>query len=346
MNKIIIADILTNVHDGKSTGHYFALARNYQKMFGDRVVVAGGPVYTASYGDNHLLNLPYNSSTGIKGRLHTLANAIRLFNKAKGDIIVLQQCTVITTFLCIALFYHRKSKLYLIQYSKEGLRSKIGRFLFGLCKNKIDGIMCPNDAVGELFGGIPYCVVPDYIYVEDNKPLAAPLYSEKKYDYCVVGRISPEKGVPEIARKLAGTIYKAIIAGKSQTQELADELHSICDSCDNIELKIGYVSDEDYLHYLHQSRYAILNYQGEYSQRSSGVVFDTLFNNVPVIGHRCKSLQFIEDYGAGELFSNITEWEPAAPLNEHFYQTCLSNINKYRLTHKAYIEKLNSFLMK
>lgn len=42
--------------------------------------------------------------------------------------------------------------------------------------------------------------------------------------------------------------------------------------------------------YLEASKYAILNYSGEYSNRSSGVVFDTLFNGVPVIGKKCQYL--------------------------------------------------------
>lgn len=342
--KIYISDILSHAYQGKSTGHYFALARNYKEMFGENVVVSGGPVYKTGFKDNELLVLPYNAGGGgLKARLKTFANAIKLFKEAKGKIIVLQQCTTITTFLCIALFYHKKSRLFMIQYSREGFRSIIGQFLFKLAKHKIDGIICPNETVGQAFQGVPYCVVPDYIYTGNNKVVDFS-FENRKYDLCIVGRLAPEKGAVEVARKFANTQYKILIAGKPQTEELANELLKTCGDAGNIDLILGYVSDDDYYAYLHNSKYAILNYSGEYSERSSGVVFDTLFNGVPVVGKRCKTLQFIDEEDLGFLYSNINDCDFSRLLNPELHKTFMEKISNYREQQKKYKKKLEEFL--
>ncbi|MDD3040472.1 glycosyltransferase [Bacteroides sp.] len=342
--KIYIADILSHTYQGKSTGHYFAVARNYQEMFSDRVVVAGGPVYKTGFIGDNLLPLPYNSGGGgIKGRLKTFSNARKLFKEAEGQVIVLQQCTTITTFLCIAFFYHRKSRLFMIQYNREGFRSKLGNLLFKLAKRKLDGIICPNDMVGEAFQGVPYCVVPDYIYTGDASQQGKP-YSDRKYDFCIVGRLSPEKGAVEVAKYIARTVYKLVIAGKPQSEDLANELREACANATNIELHLGLIPDEDYYSYIHNSKYAFLNYSGEYSERSSGVVFDTLFNGVPVVGRRCKALQFIEDDGLGIVDDDIMALDIPLLMNKEYHSQLLENIQSYRKNQRKYIDILNHFI--
>lgn len=346
MNKrIIIADILTNTINGKQTGHYFALARNYLELFGERCLVAGGPVYKNAFQENELFVLPNNNVEGdgmIKLRLRTFENAHRLFKEAKGDVIVLQQCTTITSFLCVLLFYHKKSKLLFIQYNQSGLRQQIGRFLYSLVKNKIDGIICPNDEVGKAYG-IPYCVVPDYIYAGADIIGTIP-YKKKKYDFCIVGRISEEKGIIEVAKQLKNSHFKLLIAGRPTNELLKGKLLQICNDATNIELILDFISEDQYKQYLSESRYTILNYQGEYSKRSSGVVYDTLFAGVPVVGCRCKALQFIEDNGVGYLYDSIGEFNFNSVLDELKYKELIESIKAYRQGHKDYKEKLMSFL--
>lgn len=346
MNKrIYIADILSRTFNGISTGHYFAVARNYQDMFGKDVSVAGGPVYTKSFNRKYLLELPYNieGGGGFKSRLKTFANAIKLFNAAKGDVIVLQQCTTITTFLCIILFYHCKSKLYLIQYSLEGFRNICGRILYKLAKRKIDGLICPNSMVGDAYG-LPYCVVPDYIYTGNTKS-DGNCFFEKAYDFCIIGRIAPEKGAVEVAKWFANKRWRVLIAGKPQSEDLAVELRDICSNASNIDLNLGYVSDEQYYTYLHNSKYAILNYSGEYSQRSSGVVYDTLFNGVPVVGKMCAALKFIDDEGLGYIYKDLDDINFDIIMQQSYHERMLENINKYCSSMHRNINKLKDFLL-
>lgn len=346
---LYIADLRSNCSNGISTGHFFPVAAMYQQLFKDccNVVVAGGPVYKNRFKDDELLPLPYNvCGTTLKDKWHTMKNAIKLFKEAKGQTIVIQQGTVVTAFIAIALFYHRTSKLFMIQYSNEGVRSFFKRVLYKFAKNKIDGMICPSDEIGRAYG-IPYCVVPDYIYTgttENAQPCGA---ESKKYDFCMVGRIVEEKGIAEVAEKFTNTPYKIVIAGKVHPKELEEKIKTICSGASNIELHLGYVSDEVYANILSCSRYAILNYQGEYSKRSSGVVFDTLFAGLPVIGKKCSALQFVEDNNVGFLYSDLsdlTEDVLKKLMDVSAYNTFKDNIDIYKQKHLEYRNKLCQFI--
>lgn len=346
MKTLYIADIRSNESDGKSTGHYIPVAKMYQKLFSDyvHVKVAGGPIYKRYFNESELLDLPYTvRHTSIFGRLHILRNCIYLFKAAKGQTIVIQHSAVITALIAIALFYRKDSELYMILYNNEGLRYSFGRLMYRFAKNKINGIICPNDMVGRLYNR-PYCIVPDYIYSGDDKNKKKKSFEEKLYDFCIVGRIAPGKGVVESAKKIANTKYSMIIAGKPENEDLANELRKICADADNITLKLGYVSDEDYASYLSKSKYTILNYQGEYSKRSSGVVYDTIFAGVPVVGCRCSALQFVEDEGIGYIYKSLEDFNPEEIMNPNLYKKYQAAIDSYRHRHRQYITKLADFL--
>lgn len=342
--KIYIADIRSNSSNGKSTGHYVPVAKMYQKIFRN-TIVAGGPIYKKYFSDNELYLLPYNiSATSFNDRIKLMKNCIKLFNAAKDQIIILQQSSVVTTFLGILLFYHCKSKLYLIQYSNECFKSKIGRMLYKMIKHKINGIICPTKELGKKFG-VPSCIVPDYIYIEDsNISETYKDYDKTIYDFCILGRIAPEKGVVECAKKFVNTKYKIIIAGKPQTKELENNLKDICGNATNIKLVLDYISEKDYSNILVNSKYALLNYQKEYSDRSSGVVFDMLFNKVPVIGSTCKTLQFIQDKQLGYIYNDIKEFNPEIVMDKNLYNSYINNISSYRKEHQKYISSLITFI--
>lgn len=343
---LIIADIHSNNNKGICTGHYIPLARMFYVVF-NKIVhtrIASGPIYQKSFDGDKLLNLPYDMIAGanfLKNRIKAMVNSCVLFKKAKGDTIILQDGRPVTNHIGIALFYHGKSKLYLIKYTTNGLNSLSGRLLWKIIKSRVDGIICPNEEVGKAFGR-PYCVVPDYIYTGEDKKCPID-YKSKTYDLCVVGRLNKDKGVVETAKRLNGTRYKVLIAGQAN-DSYTEELKLACQGCDNIDLRLGYVSDEDYTRYINESRYCILNYQGEYSNRSSGVVFDIIFSGVPVVGNSCKALQFVEDYNIGHIYDNVESLSFENLFDVDKYETYLENINKYRQLHKEYYKKLSAFI--
>ncbi len=345
MNKLYIADVGSFTYNGRSTGHYLPLAQNYKDVLGQsfEVIVAGGPSYKESFCGADLLELPYdNPNNGWRDKIHLFKNCIRLFKEAEGETIVLQQSSIVTAFIGIGLFYRKKSKLFIIEYSSSSINSPIKKLIYYLAKNKIDGILCPNDEVGKAFNR-PYCVIPDYIYSGVGN-VTVKSYDEKKYDICIVGRLAPEKGAVEVAKKFANTDVKLLIAGRPQNKELSDDLEKACKGASNIDLRLGFIERDDYERYLQESRYAILNYQGEYSIRSSGVVFDTLFSGVPVIGKRCTALQFVEDFGCGKLYDNINELDLNDILTQSAHNIYIKKIDYYNSCHKQYKEKLETFL--
>lgn len=351
---LVIADIRSNCsYKGISTGHYVPVAKMYLSLFEPRynVYIAGGPVYDKYFDKNKIIRLPYNvSGNKLIDKLKFFANSICLFKKSKGKTVILQQSSDVTTHIAIALWYWNSSNLFLIRYSNEGINTILKKFIYELCKYKIEGIICPNQMVADAYK-CSHIIVPDYIYISKSDSIPFVNYSQKKYDFCLLGRIAEEKGVVEIAKILADSNYKIIIAGKPQTKDLENVLLKICNNKPTIDLVLDYISDNQYNQYLKDSRYSILNYNGEYSQRSSGVVFDTLFAGVPVIGCRCKALQFIETHKLGylydsieDLFSNGNENKYDTLFDESLYSYYLGNIKKYQDTHSIYAKKLIKFI--
>lgn len=347
MKNIIIADLKSFNNYGISTGHYFSLCRNYQQIFRDisRVIIAGGPIYSSGFQKEELLKLPYDWING-KNRFinvwHMLMNAKYLFRKtSKNDIIVIQMASAVTSFFTIFLFASKNHKIYTIQYDNESLANIIKRFIFKLASKKIAGIICPSELIATPYNR-PYCIVSDYIYTGNNLKINVP-FEEKKYDICMIGRIVPEKGVIEAARYLAGKKYKVIIAGKASSADLENELLRVASCCNNIELKLGFISDNDFKYYLQFSKYSLLNYHGVYTNRSSGIVLDTLFNGTPVIGHKCLALQFVEKNNVGLLFNNIDNLDLSFVNDKNKWISYIDSIKDYLKLHIEYKNKLVKF---
>lgn len=346
--RLIIADINSANSNGICSGHYIPVARMYKELFKDyiKVVVAGGPIYQKYFDTTEILNLPYNvNGVTIKDRIKNIQNCRELFSQSKGDIIVMQQCRDVITYLAIILFYHKKSKLFLIRYSDKSLKNPISNCLYQLCRRKIDGIICPSQELGKIYE-VNYLSIPDYIFIEDNKKKLQTIpFSKKIYDFSMIGRIAPGKGVIEAAKKMANTPYKILIAGKPENSQLQKELIVACNNASNIELHLGYVDDEDYLRYRLLSKYSILNYEAEYSIRSSGAVFDSLFSGIPVVGKKCEALSFVSEQKLGYIYNDLEEFDPSSVLSEKLYEIYKSNIIHYKEKHKEYQKLIVNFIL-
>ncbi len=353
MNKnkrIIIADINSADTNGICSGHYIPVAKMYHALFEKEtsVSISGGPIYNKYFPKEDRVDLPFNiNGESIVDRIKNIINCISLFWQSKGSIVIMQQCRDVITYLSIALFYRcRNSKLFLIRYSDKSIQKPFSRFLYNCCKNKVDGIICPSKELGEKYG-INYLAIPDYIYIEESSvSITTPIpYNDRKYDFSMVGRIAPGKGVVEAAQKFANTRYSVLIAGKAENKQLEQDLLLACQNAHNIDLRLGYVNDEDY-HYFHiNSKYTVLNYQGEYSIRSSGAVFDTLFSGVPVVGCDCDALHFIKTEGLGYIYDTIEGFNPDSVLSSDLYSQYQTNILSYKQTHNQYRKQLVDFIL-
>lgn len=344
MNRILLADIASHNCESKSIGHYYSVASNYMNLMS--CVIAGGPIYLHRFDKKNTYLLPYDTKAEenvFKKKVKQLLNCYTLFKNTEGDTVILQHAALATAIIGIVLFKKKHTKLFLITYNDEGYNTVFKRFWYRLAKRKIEGVICPYENLGKNYD-VPCCVVPDYIYSGNDNKMQYRDYEDKSYDFCVVGRLAYEKGVVEVAKKFANTNYRVLIAGRPQTQDIADELFAICDGTKNIILKLEYIADEEYYNYIQTSRYCILNYKGDYSERSSGVVLDILFNGTPVIGKKCKALGFVEENGVGYLFDDIISFNFSTLLNRTCYKKYEENINAYKKIQRQCGNKLKKFI--
>jgi len=349
MRRLVVADLKSNNNSGVCTGHYYALAANYQDFFGSLsdVKIAGGPIYLKRFKRDDILLLPNDFIAGqskMKNFFRMLGNAKTLFRHVgKDDVVVIQQSQPAMILLVLLLTYFGNTNLYQIQYSDEPMRRPLFRFAMCFFRSKLRGLICPNDSVGKAYG-VPYIAVPDYLYVERESFERVSGYAKKKYDFAIVGRIAEDKGVAEAVRAFVGKSCSLIVAGQAQIKSEEESVKKSASESSNIQIKLDYISDCEYDEYICESRYCILNYQGSYAERSSGVVLDTLFRGVPVVGKRCRALQFIEDYGLGVLYDNVNDLDFSQLLDESFYNKCVKSISVYQNHMKQLSERLLDFL--
>lgn len=349
MRRIILADLFSYNNEGVKTGHYFALARNYQNIFKDtfEVKIAGGEIYKTGFEDSELILLPcesYPNDSSITKRFNIFRNCRALMEATtKDDIIVFQVAKPASCVLALSIFGRKDRNVFLIEYDTSVLSSKIKRFVYQIAKRNLKGLICPAENIGEAYG-LSYCVVSDYIYDKNPEELKFVPFEEKQYDYVMVGRIEPEKGILEVAKHLVGTPYKTLIAGKCENITLREELEKVCSSSDNIVLKQGFVSTDDYIQYIRKAKFVVLNYTSEYDNRSSGVVLDAIFNGTPVVGRKCGATQFLEDDSIGVLFDKVASFDTSIIVDKEQNDKFLDNIKQYIKQNTKDIIRLRSFI--
>lgn len=347
--KVIIADIKSVNNIGKSEGHYFPVARNYLEMLHDDfdIKVAGGPVYRNEFSPNELFELPYDNtgSNRLLNLVRTLINGFYLI-KNRGDATIVFQCSAVSSVLLVLSLINTKAKIFLIQYDKMIQNSKVKSLLFKIAKSKIRGVICPGDEIGKSLE-VPYCVVPDYIYVPKLMPKCID-YKEKKYDFGMYGILANGKGICEAAEYLSKTQYKVKIAGKvaslPEDIEMHEKLLQLAEKNGNIDLEIGYLADNVYREYMATSRYIILNYSSSYALRSSGVILDAIYSRTPVIVKDRAYVQFVKEHGIGCVYSELTELKLDELLNAERYEQYQDAIERYLETQKNELERMIGFI--
>ena len=347
MKRVIIADLKSANANGKCVGHYFALASNYKKVFSPYCIfkIAGGPLYKEQFFEDDLILLPHSFIEGDykwKNFARMLLNARALFSQIKNDdIVIVQQSQPAMILLVILLSYFGNANLFQIQYSEEPMHRFYFKIMMKLAKKKIKGLICPNKIVGSAYG-VPYLSIPDYLYIESTRKKKISFY-EKKYDFMSIGRIVNDKGITETAKAFRDTRHSFLIAGKPDESFDVNSLLAVAAANDRMHVSLEYLSENDFNNYIDQSRYCILNYRGTYAERSSGVVLDTLFKGIPVIGRRCRALQFIEDYGLGILYDDINTFDFSSILKESVWEKYVVAIDEYKKQFEDYKQKLLKF---
>lgn len=349
MKKLVIADIRSMSTGGNAVGHYFTVAQNYLDLFKDicEVKIAGGPVYKNKFEKKDLLLLDYNAESNcssIENKRRELCNLRQLFQLCENDVIIFQSSAVSTVYIGIAL-WAKKQDIYMIQYNTMSLDSTIKRFIYKTAKNKIKGMICPDDLIGKEYQ-IPYTVVTDYIYTGSQKEKNLIPLESKKYDFGFFGIITKDKGVLEVAQYFALKNYKVVIAGYPVDAELGEKLKKICQDKINIELRLQYLNEEEYIDGIRNCKYCILNYSGAYSEHSSGVIYDILFNGTPVVGTNCKALKSVAEFKAGYVYRNIEDIDLESLMDKKIYDEYCHNILSFKKAQDLYAQQIRSFVLK
>lgn len=307
-------------------------------------MVSGGPVYYNHF--DNIIKLKYdtkNTTPNIINKIKILFNGRRILKEAGSDILIFQ-CSAVSTILISLILFKTNAKVYLIQYDRSIKNSRSKRLLYKLAKSKIKGVICPGNEIGESLG-IPYCVLPDYIYTEDKGTKSDSLI---EYDLGIYGILAKGKGIIEVAKCLSKSQYKVMIAGKvgslKEDQLMIDELKKICEQSKNISLKLGYLSEEDYDKYIRKSKYTILNYTESYALRSSGVIFDILYRERPVIVKNRKYVEFVKENQIGLTYENLSDINWEILMKNDVYLKYQQNIRIYLKKQIKIVDKVVDFL--
>lgn len=347
--KIIVADIKSTNIDGKSEGHYFSVARNYLEMLKDvfDIKVAGGPVYHNAFKSEELLELKYDvipNRGKVRNAVHTFLNGFLLL-KSTTDSTIIFQCCAVSVLLFLLAIIKPKVNVFLIQYDCMIGKSKLKTLLYKRAKKHIKGIICPGDEVGQALN-LPYCVVPDYIYIE--KQWTESYGSSKKYDFGMYGMLTQGKGIYEAAKFLAGTGYIVKIAGKASDSKedtlMMQKLVNLSKDYKNIDLEFGYLSDFDYKKYLAETKFVVLNYTDNYALRSSGVILDAIYSNTPVVARDRKYVQFVKDNGLGVVYTDFGDINLQYITSKEQYDNYQRSILAFLKKQKMELDKVIRFI--
>lgn len=346
--KVIIADISSIKVENKIFGHYGKVALMYKKMLKNEnfdFFIAGGPIYKNSYKEINCLELPYdynldklsNKIGKVYFKMHSTLNGIKLFFNAKNSIVICQPYSFISWMLSI-LFASRTTDIYLIEYRNE-LNKSINKLMYFFARKKIKGVICSSDDVGKAYG-LPYIVVPDYIYCENK--LHNKSYSPQ-YDFGMVGIMSNGKDIDDVIYTFSNTNYKVLIAGyfhnKERYQKILDK------KTDNIEVVNKYLSNEEYEAFFDNVKYVLLPYAEYYKNASSGVIYDILFHRKPVITKDYPNFEFVKKYNIGVLYNKSLKELDFKLLNqEDFSESMQNNIDEFLIENKSCAKKIIDFI--
>lgn len=345
--KVIIADIASIKKGNVNFGHYGKVAKMYSKMLGEQydVTIAGGPVYQSIFREEQLILLPYEVDVENLNKrkevflfkLRSIWNGIRLFQREKKAVVICQPYSFISWAVAL-LFASRKTRIYLIEYKNE-LNKKVNAFSYKFIKNKISGIICPNEAVGKAYQ-VPYLVVPDYIYDSEQ---SIRHIQDSKYDFGMVGIMSDGKDVDDVINNFRNTEYSVVIAGYFQN----DNMYKKCmeRKTDNITVINKYLSNEEYNSIFDSIKYVLLPYKENYKEASSGVIYDVLFHGKPVITKEFENFKFVSEYNIGVLYNHsLQELNFESLINCKVYEGLQKQIINYLKENQQHAARIRKFI--
>lgn len=332
---MLLIDIASLNKDGKIYGHGLNVAKNYMKVLCDYFdcYVVGGKGYKNKF--RKFINLPFSINFQEHGFTKNLKGLLNVFFSLllKADIYIFQSQYNIPILACLKFFpfLARNKKIYLITYN-DPINNPIfptEKKWFISVQDKIFGIITSNI---EWTNGLKCKVInlPDYL-PEDNLVLE----HKRQYDFAVLGTISEWKNCEMVIDAINKTDYTCLIAGNIEDKTRRDNLCEI--SGKRITILDEYLSTDTYFHYFSKTSCIILPYNKDYySKKSSGVVLEALYRNVPVIAPDIDSFKFVEEQGVGWLYKD----DISEVLDEYgnSYDEKVKNIEKFIMEMKKRVD--------
>lgn len=287
MNRITLVDYIGYCDSkGEVTGHTAKTLKETKEMLSDSydVSMVVTPPYAQFFDDSCIASvLPYESSPQ---RQSSKFKKIGLYIKKIRAVrnIVNNESTVwfVNTdfWLYVGLLFSKKKKRqkifatnYLDFYSKKNLKN----FIYNCAVKKINCVFHTNVELKR----DKHQYVPDYWF--DKRKYDKYFVKEKQKDVYICGEINEGKDIIVAIEAFNANGEALIICGKFASQSTYKE--AVTKAHKNIRIENIRLDDDAYYRELAKHRFVLLPYREEsYSNRSSGVVLESIFLGNIVIG--------------------------------------------------------------
>ncbi len=353
MIKFIIADTRGIYLEDKSfIAHYInvfnSLSTIISKSFSNyEIVFAGVSKYKEIIDNTNFLCLPYsieekhdkNLFFRLKRGYVELKNNKFLFTNKEKGIFILQSSSFLIQLLSLAFSkkkYFLNKKILIIIYKnpfkdKSFIKRTLSKFLYFLTKNKIAYFLVSTELLKNEIGENSI-LLPDYFIERSNKSEIV----KKEFDFGIFGYINPDKGCEEIIHFAKKYNYKLLIAGKFYQKEYFEHLKTVVNNSKNIKIINKFMSQKEYEQYLNSCKFITFNYKIDYN-RSSGVFYEALKYNIPIIARKSYFFKVVDEFNLGVTFNEVSEID--RKLKNFNYSNVQNNIENYIVNkNKHYIE--------
>lgn len=306
--KIGIVDTYSLSRNGEIYGHYSKTAKQYSKVLSrdNEICIIGGKGYEKILDTEKFIKLPFsvNVETKYESFLKKMIkyigcciNVLIAF-LADCDVLIFQDSNRNLVSLLLA-YIPTKKKIYFIRYSEDyGNKKKYQMLAY----KKLSGVITSLENVAQNFDCETLIIpdyLPDYTKREDNEI--------KQYDIAVVGTVTNEKNYEMVVSVFSGSEYKVIIAGNFRDKQRLSALK--LKSSSNIQIVDDYLAEVEYERILKSSKYIMLPYFESKIPKSSGVVLDALYRNIPVIVPDNEAFEFVKEKNLGIVYHDVLNIE-------------------------------------
>lgn len=335
---IIVADPFNRVNrEGYPIGHYVNFYRDMHQVLSKkyRVIIACSKEYQ-QYISADYITISSNQniiSTNIFYKLKEYINVYRTIKrilKNKVNNIIFESSFFLIIIISIILSRTNNKKIFLVTYidyiTGRSIKNRIKNILYKIAKNKISGIISSDNNISTQYK-INTLIIPDYFGRKVCRNIN--INKSYKYDICMLGVIRDKhKEVERIIELYYKTNIKLIIAGEFYDKNRYDDIITMSNKSDNIEIINRYITEEIYNNILEDSRFVILPYNTNKYQ-SSGIYYEALLKLKPLLVSSAPFFENVEKYGLGYNYNNLPQ-DPSELLRDmDIYRKLQNNIYEY-----------------